>query len=174
MSAPAPLPNRPSGLPGEILLAGMVAALGLVVDLAWPVALGIGLGGVLATVALRRWGSPLGIELAPGPALLSIAALAVTSPSNPISALLGGGAALAVLIYLADDPTRSPGGPRRSAPTLLVVSLAFGISWGSALLLPPATGALGVAGGLLALSLFLIASLLRRPQLLESAGAGFA
>jgi hypothetical protein len=159
-----------AGLSGEFLLAGLVAAFALVTDLPWPIALTVGLGGVGATLSVRRWGQPLAVELAPGPVLVSLGVLAITAPSNPIAALLGGGCGLAILVCLADDPAREVGGPRRAGSTMLVVALAFGIAWGSALLLPPASGALGIAGGLLALTLFLIASLLRRPQLLEAAG----
>jgi hypothetical protein len=146
----------------------------LVTDLPWYLAVPLGLGGAFGSVALRRWGGPTGIELAVGPALVGVGALALSSPASPQAALLAGASALAVVIWMSDDPSRSPGALRRAAPTVFVTVLAFVVAWGSALLLPSTPGELGLAGGLLALSLILIAVLLGWPHLLDREPAATA
>jgi hypothetical protein len=74
---------------------------------------------------------------------------------------------LAFLVWLADDPARPAGGARRGLATVAVPALAVGIAWSSTLFLPAGAVPLGVAGGLLALTLALVAFLVGRPSLFD-------
>jgi len=160
--------RRSAGLGATTVLVTVVVLFSLVTELAWFIAVPIALVGAFASVALRRSRGAASLELAAAPSVVAVGALAGVAPATPIAALLGGGSALAILAWLAEDPTRAPGGLRRARPTILVAALAFAVAWGSALLLPPAAGAIGIAGALLVVALVLIAAVLGRPRLLQA------
>jgi len=143
------------------LAAVAVATFGLVGGL--PDFLGptIGLVGLVLSSLLRRR-RPAGAVFGPLPALAALGAIAVSAPPVPSAELLGGLATLAVLLWLADDPERPAGGGRRAAPALAGCGLALGIAWSVVLAVPPPSGAIGVAGAILASIFLLIAYLIVR------------
>jgi hypothetical protein len=144
-----------------VLAAFAMVLFGLVGDL--PLLLGpiLAIVGVVLSGLWRRWARP-DVDLAPVPALFALGALALTSPPVPSAELFGGLATVAVLLWLADDPSRPAGGGRRAATALASGALAVGIAWSFALVLPGRIPGVGVAGGLLALVLLLLAYLLVR------------
>jgi hypothetical protein len=162
------------GLATTALLAGTAVVFALSTDLPWYFAVTLALAGVGGSVALRRADDLAMVEFAAAPALVAVGGIALAAPATPAAALLGGGCALAVLLWLSDDPARTAGGVRRAVPTVLVAGLAFVVAWGSALILPETSGELGLAGGLLALSLVLIAVIVGWPHLLEREPAATA
>jgi len=138
-----------------MLLFGLVGGLP---DLGGPVVAAVGLVGASY---LRR--SPLlGSTYGPVPALLALLAIAVTAPPVPSAALFGGLATLAVLLWLADDPARPAGGGRRATLPLASCGLAVGIAWALVLGVPRLSREVGLAGGLLAAVLLVLAYLLTR------------
>jgi hypothetical protein len=169
-----PVPPTPSGALGVAVLVGSLAGFALLTDLPWILALAIAASGAGGSVALRQWGGLRAIDLSAAPALVAIAALALGSPPTPLPSLAAGIVAVAVLVWLADDPRRAPGSLRRATPTVLAVTFALGIVWGCTLLLARTTADVGVAGALLAISLFLIVVVLGRPRLLEPRPAAAA
>jgi len=138
-----------------------------------PGALGVVLAtvGVAVAVGLRAL-RPSGVRaFAPLPALLALAFGALASPLGLVPELAAGGAGLAFLAWLADDPARPAGGIARARSTILVSGLALGIAWSSALLLPSRSASLGVAAGLLVLAVGALAYLVARPELFDREAA---
>jgi len=132
-----------------------------------------GFGPLVAGIAVvfaagLRVGAPRGVAAyAPVPVLVALAVEAVPAPLGLGTELLAGLSGLAFLLWLADDPTRTVGGAARSLPTVAVPALALGIAWSSALFLPAGAVPLGVAGGLLALTLAAVAFLVGRPAVFD-------
>jgi hypothetical protein len=147
---------------------GVLAAAALLLGYLSGVPYGFGVvlvaGGVLGAAALRRSESGAVAGWAPVPVLLVLAIEAVGAPVGLGSELVAGLAAVAFLIWLADDPGRPVGGAVRGLPTVAVPALAVGIAWSSALFLPAKVVPLGVAGALLAFALAAVALLLARPS----------
>jgi hypothetical protein len=138
------LANLPDGLGVVLVVAGIGAGVGL---------------RAARRVALRSF--------APVPAVVALAFGAVASPLGLVPELAAGGAGLALLVWLADDPARPVGGIARAHGTILVSALALGIAWSSALLLPSGSASLGVAAGLLVLAAAALAYLVARPELFD-------
>jgi hypothetical protein len=132
-----------------------------------------GMGAAIAVAAvalgagLRATGRRSLSPYAPVPVLLALAAFAVHAPVGLGFEFLAGLSALAFLVWLVDDPARPQRGALRSLPTVAVPALALAIAWSSALFLPAGAVPLGVAGGLLALTLALVAFLVGRPTLFD-------
>ena len=124
------------------------------------------LGVVLAAVLRASPSRPVA-HSAPIPALAVLVLGAVLAPVGLGIELVAGAGGLAFLLWLADEPTRPLGGAVRSLPTLAVPALALGIAWSGALFLPAGSVPLGVAGGLLALTLATVAFLVGRPALFD-------
>jgi hypothetical protein len=138
-----------------VVLFGLVGGLP---DLAGPA---VGVVG-LVTSALVRRRTAVGATYGPLPALVALLVIATTAPAVGSAMLFGGLAALAVLLWLADDPARPAGGGRRATLPLATCGLAIAIAWSLVLVLPRPSREVGVAGGLLAALLLLLAYLLVR------------
>ncbi|MGD0250141.1 MAG: hypothetical protein ABSB97_04560 [Thermoplasmata archaeon] len=123
--------------------------------------------GVGVGIGMREFRSFWARSLAPVPLLLAFGFGVVASPLGVVPELGAGAAGLAFLIWLADDPGRSPGGVERARTTILVPALALGIAWSSALLLPSGSYPLGVAAGLLVFAVAALAYLVSRPGLFD-------
>jgi hypothetical protein len=136
-----------------------VAAFGLVGGLPWLLGPVIGAAGMVAASFVRRR-ADVGSTLGPLPALLALAALAVTSPPVASAELFGGLATLGVLLWLADDPARPAGGGRRAGMALGSCAFAVAVAWSIILLLPRPSSAIGAAGALLVVVLLALAYLL--------------
>ncbi len=122
---------------------------------------------VLVATGLRMSSSRVLAPYAPVPALTALAIEAATAPVGFGTELLAGLAALSFLVWLADDPARPAGGALRALPTITLPALALGIAWSSALFLPAGAVPLGVAGGLLALTLAAVAFLVGSPTVFD-------
>ena len=136
----------------------------------WPPELGLGVA--LAAVVLA---GGLGLitddrfrRLAPVPLLAGLLALTAEVPTGPGFDLLAGAAGVVVLAWIAEDPARPAGGAVRGAIGWGLPGLAVGLAWVSSFLLPPAAAPIGVAGGLLAAILILLAWLFERPEMVVS------
>lgn len=121
-----------------------------------------GLGALLRLVP-RRWLHPL----APFPPLVGLAVLAVYAVPTGVTALYGGIAALVLLLWVADDPDRLPGGSTRAMNRLLIPTVGLGIAWASAFLLPGGVAPLGAGVALLVVVVVLAALLLRSPEVFD-------
>jgi len=166
MTGPSPGPSPASRALGAplLLLAGVFVGFATLGTL--PLVEGIsvaaaaaGLGGILRAVPLR-WLRPT----APVPPLVGLSVLAVSATATGVTALYGGVAALALLLWVADDPDRLPGGAGRALPRLLVPTVGLAIAWTSAFLLPGNVAPLGVGVALLVALVVLAALLLRSPE----------
>lgn len=155
------------GLFGTIVLAGAVVGFAALTELPWVVAICVSAVGVGGSIALRRWGQGRAADLSAAPVLIGTAVLATSAPPTPFAALLAGAVGVAVLAWMADDPARAAGALTRARPAFAVVALSLLFVWGVALLTARASADVGVAGALLAVSLFLMVVILGRPQLLD-------
>lgn len=154
--------RAPEGAGGATtgLLAGVLVVLGLLGGL--PLLLGpvVGVGGVVVAVAVRRnrtarrWG----LEAVPVFGVLLV--LGLSAPAERSAELFAGLAALAALLWLADDRQRAPGRWTRAVPTLGLAALGFGLAWALTLLLPSGTQNVGAAGVLLVAALVLVSVVL--------------
>ncbi len=136
----------------------------------WPS--GLGLGVALAAVVLA---GALGLvedarirRLAPLPLLAGLLALTAGLPTGPGYDLLAGAGGVVFLAWIAEDAARPAGGTVRGAIGWGLPGLAVGLAWVSSFLLPPAAAPIGVAGGLLAAIVILLALLFERPELVTS------
>lgn len=137
-----------SGLPVGPAFAVAVVGLGL----------GVGLRAVDATDVRATF---------PVPVVVALGILAVFAGVAPFELLLVGLGGAAFVAWLADDPRRPPSGAVRGASLWLVPLLGVTLAWASSFLLPSSSAALGVAGGLAAGALVLLAVLLARPDWIE-------
>ena len=136
-------------------LSGLPSGEGIVVVLA-----GVAVGGVLQRLrshAMLR-------SLAPVPAVLGLALVALDSTLGLLPELLAGLSGVALLVWLADDPDRPVGGILRARLTIAVPGLALGIAWAGALLLPSNSASLGVAVALLVFVIVAVAFLIGQPS----------
>jgi hypothetical protein len=129
--------------------------------------LAVALVAVGLAVAARLVRSSRLRSLAPVPPLLALAVLAVVAVPTPLAALYGGLTALALLLWLADDPDRLPGGPSRAVGRLVVPVVGFALAWTSSFLLPGSVAPVGAGIALLVAVVVLAALLLRRPELFD-------
>jgi len=167
---PAPLPRRelPSVRPVSLAFLLVSAAfLGYLSGFPGGFGLLLALTGVAVALVLRMSPSREVAAYAPVPVLAVLALEAATAPVGFGTELLAGLAGLSFLAWLADDPARPAGGALRALPTLSLPALALGIAWSSALFLPPGAVPLGVAGGLLALTLIAVALLVGSPTVFD-------
>jgi len=159
VKGPSPPPVRGGGLATTVLFGAAACFLGLLGGL--PLLLGpvVGALGVFASTAWRTHGKGRGGTVALVPALLALAILAGTSPVAPSTDLFAGLAGLAFLLWIADDPARPAGGGRRAMPTIAPAALGVGLAWAITLALVGQPEEVGLAGGLLAAALVLLAFL---------------
>lgn len=168
MSAPKSTAPAMAFRPASFTLL-FVSALFLGYLSGFPEGLGVAVAvtAVAIAVALQISSSPEVRAYAPVPVLGAFALEAATAPVGFGTELFAGLAGLAFLVWLADDPARPAGGPIRALPTIALPALALGIAWSSALFLPAGVVPLGVAGGLLALTLAAVALLVGRPTVFD-------
>jgi len=164
MTAGAPGPAGNEGLLGSLLLGLAAVTLGLVGSL--PFALGalVGAVGVGVSVAFRSVASPRWRAWTVVPAMLAISVEVLLAPAIPAAELVAGATGVAFLFWMADDPRRSRGTARRGLMPIAVVAVAVGFSLGIVLVLPRFPSEVGIAGGLLALAMVLVAVLLARTR----------
>ena len=167
MSAATARPARRAIGPTVPLLA--VAALAVAYGSSLPIAasLLIAAAGVAAGVALRALGPPGAREVFPIPVLLAFGALSAVTVVGPLPILLAGLAGVAFVAWLLDDPDRPPAGAVRGAVVWAVPALGVGLAWSSSYVLPPTAATLGVASGLAAAALIVLAILVSRPALFD-------
>jgi len=152
------------GLLGTLIFGLAAVLLGLVGGL--PFALGalIGAVGVGASVALRTVASRPWRPWTVVPAMLAVSVEVVLAPAVPAAELVAGATGIAFLFWMADDPHGSRGGAERGLIPIAVVAVAVGFSLGIVLVLPRFPSEVGIAGGLLALAMVLVAILLARSR----------
>lgn len=149
------------------LLFVSAAALGYLSGFPDGLGLLVAIAAVLLAAVLRVSSDHDLAVYAPVPALAGIAVEAAAAPVGFGTELLAGFAGLCFLAWLADDPARPVGGDLRALPTIMLPALALGIAWSSALFLPAGAVPLGVAGGLLALTLAAVAFLVGSPSVFD-------
>ncbi len=160
--------RRLASLLSAVPLFAAGGLLGLLADVPRPWGVGVSVALIAVGVGLRWGRSALVRATAPGPVLLALAFGALSSPLSLLAELAAGLAGLAFLLWLADDPARPRGTVGLAATSFLVPSLALGIAWGSALLLPSEAAPVGVAAGLLVFAIGALAFLAVRPSLLDA------
>jgi len=138
---------------------GLFGWVGNLPDLLGPV---VGVLGLALSALWRRRGSQAA-TFAPLPALVALGLLAASCPTLSSTELFGSLATVGLLLWMADDPARPAGGGRRASSALGTCGLAAGLAWSMTLVLPSLSGEIGVAGGLLAGVLLLLAFLLAHP-----------
>ncbi len=145
-----------------LLLAGTLAVFGLLVG--WPLLLGtvVGVAGAAGSAVWRRRWPWSGRSLAAVPALTGLGVLALGAAPGAAADLFAGLASLALLLWLSADPTRPRAGGRRAAPAIIVCAAAFAVAFVVGLGFPLIGSAVGVAGGLLAFVILLLAVLFDR------------
>ncbi len=150
-----------------LLLAVVLAGFGTLGTLPLAESVAVALSSVALGAAFRllprRWLPPA----APLPPLVGLAVLAGYATATGVTALAGGVAALVLLLWVADDPDRLPGGAERALNRLLIPTIGLGIAWASAFLLPGNVAPLGVGVALLVVVVVLVALLLRRPEVFD-------
>jgi len=158
---------RPDRLPSLVALLVAAVLLGYLsgVPDGWGIVLAA--AAVLAAALLRQSSADAVAAYAPVPVVVVLVVEAVGAPVGIGTEIVAGLAGLAFLVWLADDPSRPVGGAARSLGTVAVPALAVGIAWSSALFVPAGALPLGVAGGLLALTLGAVALLLGRPTVFD-------
>jgi hypothetical protein len=148
-----------------LVLALLVLAYGS--DLPLLPALALAILGSAAGLALRASRSSTLYGLAAAPVLLALGILAATTPIAPLPELLAGAAGVVFIAWLTDDPSRPPAGASRGALVWAIPGLGMGVAWASAFLLPSSAASVGVAGGLLAASLLVLAYVVARPEMFD-------
>ncbi|MGP8077611.1 MAG: hypothetical protein ACLQD8_01975 [Thermoplasmata archaeon] len=164
MSAPLRADLSGGGAAAALLFGTTAGALGLLTGLPLPIGSVLGVAGVGASVAWRRASSA---RASPGfllPGLLAISILVIAAPPGPSAELLAGVGGLVLLLWLAADPGRPTGGERRAAPALSLAALAVVLAWLIAFLGPRGAPDVGIAGGLLAIGVVLLAVLFARSR----------
>jgi hypothetical protein len=152
-----------------LILISLVLAYGS--RLAPAPAFAVALLGVGAGLGLRAARRPILGDLSPVPVLVVLGILAAETPIAPVAELLVGAVGVVFVAWLADDPSRPPAGVARGAAVWAIPGLGVALAWVSEFLLPSSAAPLGVAGGLLAASLLVLAYLVTRPELFEREGA---
>ncbi|HTP54588.1 MAG TPA: hypothetical protein VML94_06505 [Thermoplasmata archaeon] len=169
MSAPpAPGASRRWSLVVLGVLAGATVLFASASDLPEHLGYLVAALGLGASVALRADAPRTSAAGAVVPILAALTVIAATAPSSAGTDLFGGVAAIALLAWLAEDRRRAPGGLVRAAPSLLVVFVALGIAWTSALFLPTGSARIGFGAALLVLVTILVAYLLGRTDLIDA------
>lgn len=153
-------------LPG-VALAGALALFATGTSIPWYLDLAIAVGVVAVATGVRARAPEPYRSFAVAPVLVALVLLAAVSVADPIPELFGAAASLGVLLWLTADPRESPGGVGRAGTSLLLVVFVVVIAWASAVALPSRNSVVGLAGGLLVLSLVVLAVFLGRPELLD-------
>lgn len=160
--------TRPERKGGGVLtitfLAGTTVFLGLLSG--FPLFFGpvVALVGIGLSVTLYRLRRSVTHEVASAPTVIAIGLLAIAAPVAPSTELFAGLSAIALLFWMADDPWRPASGPRRASRAVMLAALAFALAWGTSLLLPTGRPEIGIAGGLIAFGIVLLALLFGRPE----------
>lgn len=164
MSAGTPPGSGSESLLGSLVLGVAAVALGLAGGL--PLALGAVLGaiGVGVSAACRGMAPPRWSTWTLVPAMLAVSIEAVFATAIPSTEVLAGVTGVAFLFWMAQDPHRPRGGGRRGVTPIAIVALAVGFSLSIVLVLPRGPSEVGIAGGLLALAIVLVAVLLARTR----------
>jgi hypothetical protein len=163
----APRRGRMRGIGSLAFLALLGAMLGYLTPWPWHAGILVVAAAVVAGGVLQRWRPPVFSGFAPLPVVTGFTIVAVASPLGLLPELLGGASGLAILVWLADDPSRPAGGVLRAQNTLGIAAVALGIAWMSALLLPSNSAPIGVAAGLLVLIVAAVAFLFGQPELFD-------
>ncbi|MGA8276348.1 MAG: hypothetical protein WB789_04310 [Thermoplasmata archaeon] len=144
----------------------VIAAIGLSLLTPLPLVVGVTLAVAGATLAsLLRVLLPRRLRfLGLFPALVALGVFVADSPVGTIPELAGGVGGLALLLWCAEDPDRYPGGLVRGLAGLAVPAAVVGIALAGSLLLPSGVGSLGIAAGLLAVTVVAVALLLGAPR----------
>ena len=166
MSAPPGSPDRGGGLATTVLLGSVACFFGFLGGLPLPFGPVLGALGAAGSAAWRTYGPGRSTTAPLVPALVVLVVLTVTSPAGPATELFAGLTGLALLLWVADDPARPSGGGRRAASMIAPAALGVGMAWAITLAWAGRPQEVGVAGGLLAIALvllaFLVATLPRR------------
>ena len=171
MTERPPSSGHGGGLATTVLLGLCAGVFGLLGGLPLVVGPALGVLGVAASSVIRAGGLRRFPSLALVPTLVVLVILAASAPPVASTELFAGLTGLAFLLWVADDPERPAGGGRRAVPTIALGALWVGLAWGITLSLPGRTADVGLAGGLLAAALVLLAVLIARlPQV--SLGTG--
>jgi hypothetical protein len=149
------------------ILAGLAVLTALASPLPTVVGVSVAAAGVALGVALRGVRSRDVRSTFPLPVMVALGFVALSAGTGPLELLLVGVSGAAFVAWLADDPYRPPSGAGRGTVVWLVPTLGVVMAWASSLLLPRSTASLGVAGGLAAGALAVLAYLLSRPDLFD-------
>ena len=160
------LPLR-RGLVTSLVLLAYLLLLADAARVFWA-AVGVAVLGVALGAWFRRIDDPMFRGAAPVMPLVALGGIAVLLPATAVNGLLAGVGAIVLLVWMADDPRRLPGGPGRAAPTVTIAGLAMALAWGSATLLPTRSAPLGVAAALIVAVVALVSVLIARPELIGS------
>jgi len=168
MTGPRPrsLPRR-LGIPGLAFSALSLAWLGIASGLPYGAGWIVVLGSLAAAIGLRLGPRGAGREGSWLPIVAGLGLLSVLSPLTILAELVAGLGGIAVLLWMADDPDRLPGGLGRGVSVVALPALAVGVAWASALLLPPGATSIGVGAAVLVAVLGAVAFLLGRPDLFD-------
>ena len=156
--------GRLAGVGSDVVVVAAAAGLGFLA--VGPAGVGVvsALVGVALGVTLRRLRSSTARALAPLPVVVGAGIATVVGPLGVASEFAAAATGLALLLWLADDPSNSPGGVARARSALALPALAVLLAWVSTLVLPMGSGSLGMAAGLLVFVLGAVAFLLSRPR----------
>ena len=160
-----PASARWRGTGSWLLLAAVGGLFGLASGLPYAEGALVSVAGIIIGGILRRPASPAHLRpFALLPVVIGVGAVAIASPFALLTELLAGLSALAILVWLADDPARPAGGVARARYTIGIPGAALGIAWASALLLPSNSASLGVAAALLVFVIAAVAFLVGQPS----------
>jgi len=168
MAAPNPRPmaTARASLPAAVLVVAL-ELFGLLTSFPWFLSLPIGGAGAVGAIVLRARSAGRQTDAAVLVVLLTLGILALGAPYTWSAGLLGGLVVLALLLWIADEPGRVANGARRALTGIGVVTLAFGVAWLSAFLLPSTHASVGVVAGFLVAVILLASVLLGQPELIE-------
>ncbi|MFZ0699867.1 MAG: hypothetical protein WAN74_06755 [Thermoplasmata archaeon] len=105
------------------------------------------------------------------PAVAALGYLALVVPTSIVTNLLAGVSALALFVWLVDDPELPRGNLRRSGDVLLLPALGLAVALSSSLLIQPGYVYVGVAAGLLVGGLLAVAWVLSHPETFDTPDA---
>jgi len=164
---PPPSIARRLGLPGLALAALSFGWLGSASGLPLESGLLVAVAALAGGTACRFMRRSATREISWVPFVAGLGLLSLLTPLTFLAELMAGLGGIAILLSLADDPDRPPGGLARSVPTIALPAAAVGIAWSGGILLPPGAAPIGVAAASLALALTAVAFLTGRPDLFD-------
>lgn len=159
-----PVRGRFAGVGSDAVVAAAATGLGFLA--AGPAGIGAvsAVVGVALGVALRRLRYATARALAPLPVVVGAGVATVVGPLGVAPEFAAAATGLALLLWLADDPSSLPGGVGRARSALALPALAVLLAWTATLVLPAGSGSLGLAAALLVFVLGAVAVLLSRPN----------